>query len=437
MPEARLSWESIPWNRICPWLRVTRLFWIAADPRKLVLATCGLLLMSLAQEAGEALLSTGEPQPSSEATVSGPVWPWETRLGYDLWQTDDPLGEVGLWFVDPRGTLGRLASNWQVVLRPLDFLLTPLRSLGELPAPTPRWLSTSVALLTGTLIWAVFGGAIGRMAAVNFARDQQVSLFGSLRFSISHLPGYLAGPLLPLSGMGLCLGATTLAALIARIPDVGPLVVAVGWGLALIGGFAMVVLLLGLAAGWPLMIATVNVEGSDGFDGFSRAYNYTFERPWYYLFLTALVMTYGSLVIFFFWLCGQLMFRLSGLGLLAGAGAEITRELFTSMPPLLAAESWGEFAPTQAGTILGIWARVVATLVVAFVYSYFWSATTVIYFLLRRSVDSSDFNEVHLDTHAEPDPLLPIVGTAAMNPSPPVPAAAPPAGSRPPIDLTP
>ena len=185
------------------------------------------------------------------------------------------------------------------------------------------------------------------------------------------------------------------------------------------------------------MIATVNVEGSDGFDGFSRAYNYTFERPWYYLFLTALVMTYGSLVIFFFWLCGQLMFRLSGLGLLAGAGAEITRELFTSMPPLLAAESWGEFAPTQAGTILGIWARVVATLVVAFVYSYFWSATTVIYFLLRRSVDSSDFNEVHLDTHAEPDPLLPIVGTAAMNPSPPVPAAAPPAGSRPPIDLTP
>ena len=182
MPEARLSWESIPWNRICPWLRVTRLFWIAADPRKLVLATCGLLLMSLAQEAGEALLSTGEPQPSSEATVTGPVWPWETRLGYDLWQTDDPLGEVGLWFVDPRGTLGRLASNWQVVLRPLDFLLIPLRSLGELPAPTPRWLSTSVALLTGTLIWAVFGGAIGRMAAVNFARDQQVSLFGSLRF---------------------------------------------------------------------------------------------------------------------------------------------------------------------------------------------------------------------------------------------------------------
>lgn len=430
MPETRFSWESIPWTRVCPWLRVTRAFWIAADPRKLVLASVALLLMAGAGWLADFVFVADTPEEIAEPAIH---WPWQARLNYDLWQTDDPIGEVGVWLEDPRGTMWRLASNWKVVLLPVDFLFRPLSIFSELPAPGWQWGRSALQLVAGLIIWTVFGGAIGRMAAVNFARGQQLSITRSLAFSLSHLPGYLTGPLLPLSGIGLCLVAVAVASLLARIATIGPMIVAIGWGLALLLGFAMVVLLLGLAAGWPLMLATINVEGSDGFDGFSRSYNYTFERPWYYLFSVGLVMTYGSLVIFFFWLCGQLVFRMASYGLLAGAGVESTQLLLSDLPPLLAAESWGEAEPIRAASVMGIWGRVIATLIVAFVHSYFWTASTIIYFLLRRSVDSSDFNEVHLDESAEPDPLLPIVGTAAMNPAPPV----PPAPVAPPVDLSP
>jgi hypothetical protein len=426
MAETRFSWDSIPWTRVCPWLRVTRAFWIAADPRKLLLATVAMLAMSgvywsieVALPLTDAVVIDGSLPEESAAS-----WPWDVRLGYDLWQTDDPIGEVGVWMEDPRGTLWRLASNWKVVLLPLEFLTRPLGIFSRLPTSGLEWVRSAVMMLAGTIVWGFFGGAIGRMAAVNFARDQQLSISRSLWFSISHLPGYLAGPLLPLGGIGLCLVFMSLLALLGRIDVAGPVIVGCSWGLALLFGFATVVLLLGLAAGWPLMVATINVEGSDGFDGFSRSYNYTFERPWYYLFSVALVMTYGSLVIYFFWLCGQLLFRMASYGLLIGAGTETTQLLLADLPPLLAAESWGDVEQTRAAVAMGFWGRVIATLIVAFVHSYFWTATTIIYFLLRRSVDSSDFNEVFLDGAAEPDPLLPIVGTAAMNPAPPAPPVA-------------
>lgn len=435
MAETRFSWDSIPWVRVCPWLRITRAFWIAADPRKLILSTVAILVMGAVAWGIEWALPTEEALVGVSPESASPAvnWPWDARLGYDLWQTDDPIGEVGVWLEDPRGTLWRLASNWKVVLLPLDFLMRPLGILARLPATGMEWARAAAMLFAGVVVWAVFGGAIGRMAAVNFARDQQLSITKSLGFALGHIPGYLTGPLLPLSGMGLCLACVAVLSLLARIGGIGPVILACGWGLSLLFGFAMVVLLLGLAAGWPLMIATVNVEGSDGFDGFSRSYNYTFERPWYYLFNVALVMTYGSLVIYFFWLCGQLLFRMASYGLLIGGGLEATQELLSDLPPLLAAETWGEAEPTRASTIVGFWGRSVATLIVAFIHSYFWTASTIIYFLLRRSVDSSDFNEVHLDGSPEPDPLLPIVGAAAMNPAPP----APPASPAPAVDLTP
>ena len=52
------------------------------------------------------------------------------------------------------------------------------------------------------------------------------------------------------------------------------------WPFVLILGLLMAFLLLGALAGWPLMWATVSVEGTDGFDALSRSYAYTYHRPW-------------------------------------------------------------------------------------------------------------------------------------------------------------
>ena len=54
----------------------------------------------------------------------------------------------------------------------------------------------------------------------------------------------------------------------------------------------MAILLIGALAGWPLMWATVSVEGTDAFDALSRSYAYTYQRPlrllWYVLFAALL-----------------------------------------------------------------------------------------------------------------------------------------------------
>jgi hypothetical protein len=86
-----------------------------------------------------------------------------------------------------------------------------------------------------------------------------------------------------------------------------------------------------------------------------------------------------------------------------------------------------------------------ASLVVGFVYSFFWSSATIAYFVLRHSVDANDFDEVYVEEVEERDELLPLVGTAAMveaekkSPSTASPSgvAPPPSPAPPPVDLAP
>jgi hypothetical protein len=449
MADANFSWDNIPWTRICPWLNISRAFWIAIDPRKLLLASIALMLLAGGNWVVDQLLMSTDTLAVEEfsgeefAGRAMHAWPWDQTLGYDLWHTGDPLGEAGLWLTDPRGVTLRVASNWTVVLKPLDFLLVPAQLLGQLPATPSEWLRAGGVFVWGVLVWSVFGGAIGRMAAASFARRQTISMRGALWFSITKLPGYLTAPLLPLTGIGLMLALVALGGLLGRIPGAGPTIVGAGYGLALALGFGMTVLLVGLAAGWPLMCATINVEGSDGFDGFSRSYNYVFERPWNYLFYVALCLVYGSVTIFFVWLGSQLMLRLGTMGVLTGMGSEATLVLLSDLPPLFQSEPAALLGvdPLEAGVeggtgawLTGLWARGLATLVLGFVHTYFWTATTIIYFLLRRGVDSNGLSEVNLPEESRPDDLLPIVGAAAVANAPPAPA---PATSNPAADLTP
>jgi hypothetical protein len=84
------------------------------------------------------------------------------------------------------------------------------------------------------------------------------------------------------------------------------------------------------------------------------------------------------------------------------------------------------------------WMCALSVLVVGFVYTFFWSSATITYFLLRRSVDGNDFDEVYVEDSEDKDELLPLVGTAGMGEAavspPPAPAVA---AEPPPVDLTP
>ena len=56
------------------------------------------------------------------------------------------------------------------------------------------------------------------------------------------------------------------------------------------------------------------------------------------------------------------------------------------------------------------WAGCVRLLAVGYLFSYFWTASAAVYFLLRRDVDATEMDEVFLDADAaEQEPPLPAV----------------------------
>src|SRR5262249_1345918 len=60
------------------------------------------------------------------------------------------------------------------------------------------------------------------------------------------------------------------------------------------------------------------------------------------------------------------------------------------------------------------WLYLIFLLVVGFAYSYFWSASSIIYLLMRRKVDDTELDEVHLEEEDMEEPYTaPAPGPAA------------------------
>lgn len=417
MLDLSVQLEGIQYRRVFPWLQLTRAFWIAVDPRKLLLSAAGLLLIVGGARVCESLPFA---QRSDAGDAVSPVvqpWPWQESLEYDLWHGTDALAELQAGLRDPWNTLRRIGGNWQIVLRPVVPFVAAAVVVFRPDATLPELADALLKLTWAIFVWAIFGGAIARIAAIQFARDENIGLRKALKFSISRFFGYITAPFLSMVGIGILWLLCVIGGGIGRIPVAGPLVIGILWGMQLLIGFLMAVVLVGLAAGWPLMFATIAVEGSDGFDGLSRAYNYVFERPLYYLWQLVIAMLYGSLAVFVVWMMAQLSVHLASWGVAWGMGAEQVAALTSEVPPIVSrgmAVASGQPSETNAGTALvAWWTNGWAVVLHGFVHSFFWTTATIMYFLLRRSVDANDFDEVFVEGDGDADELLPLIGGAS------------------------
>jgi hypothetical protein len=60
--------------------------------------------------------------------------------------------------------------------------------------------------------------------------------------------------------------------------------------------------------------------------------------------------------------------------------------------------------------LIHFWTGCVKLLDVGYLFSYFWTAATAVYFPLRRDVDHTDVDEVFLDAdQSEPSSELPVI----------------------------
>src|SRR5690606_28636082 len=141
------------------------------------------------------------------------------------------------------------------------------------------------------------------------------------------------------------------------------------------------------------MLASIAVEDADAFDAFGRIYNYVFARPWYLLFLIVLMLLYGSALLVF---AATLLTATNTLAEWA-VGSGLTGVV-------------SEFG----GQAIATWQNIGQLILHGFVVSYFWSATTIIYMLLRKSEDATPLDAVTLPSTAPPgDQELPLVGIPA------------------------
>lgn len=273
------------------------------------------------------------------------------------------------------------------------------------------------------LIFAIFGGAICRCAAIESARDKTASVSSALRFSREKLPALAGGALLLPGIFLLAWAAMFISGVIGGILPwgIGALLAGLLYFLAIIGGVALAFALIGMMFGFHLMWPAVAVEGSDSFDAVQRGAGYVFQRPWCAAFYSFLLLVYGAFAFLVIRGIAMLLLKLthaaSDAGLsVAGALSSARTDTLTPLgamwhmpawqelsfvPTVGDVPFWGQFgiAPLSTGESIGaffiaIWVFLAVAVVGGFAVSYFFCGSTTMYTLLRRDVDGVDFDDI-------------------------------------------
>jgi hypothetical protein len=408
MPDPVVELGKVDWKRVFPWVRLFRVFRTAIDLRMVCLSCVALVALSV----GDSIFTN---LPFAPAEKGGP----ESRAAYhwDRPAAENPIDFPAKVAHHPWEVLTGIGSRWERLLQPVRTVLDPAWTILQ---PEASWSHKALAwtrLLWALCVWSVLAGAMTRIAAVEQATETPMAFTAALQFSLENFLSYMTAALLPVAGIGVFWLLCTIGGWIGRIPFVGQPVLGLLWGLELVFGFLMALILIAAVAGWPLMYATIGAEASDGFDAFSRSYSYVFTRPWHYLWFGLVALIYGAFVTTFISLVASLMVYLSAVGVASGLGTARTGAMLLGSPDSVGGPAFVGAASAShvgAGTILaGAWLQVVGLVVAGFAGSFFWTSTTVIYLLLRHVDDATDFREVFPPPSEDKDELRPFVGVAA------------------------
>ena len=262
-------------------------------------------------------------------------------------------------------------------------------------------------------IWSLVGGAITRIAALDYARDESVQLVDALKFARKKFWSYFWSPLVPVIGVIFFALCNVIGGLIGRIPVLGEITVALGFPLALISGLLIVFIGVIGSLGLCFMFPTISTEGSDAFDAMSRAYSYVISRPKQFILYCIINTSYGliclALVAFVAWLMIKLSFCTVGLGM--GQKFSAVQSFISQKSTIACLGFCTEHLPEAKTTtvcldhwslkflagMLIIYVTLIKLAVWSFVITYWLSAKTIIYFLLRKEIDSTDVTDVYIE----------------------------------------
>jgi len=277
---------------------------------------------------------------------------------------------------------------------------------------------------------SVAGGAVCRITALQFARGEKPGMAEAIRFSTKRFVNFFTAPLAPI-GIIIFIGLFIfLLGLAGNIPRAGELIIGLGMPLALFAGVLVAVIVIGAVAGLNLMFPAVAYDGSDCFDAISRSFSYVYARPWRMAVYTAIAAVYGSFCYAFVRIFAFLLIWITRwilqLGLWADIGSKEVNKLAAIWPkPELrylvrfsppGEANWTEWA---AAFLVYLSLLVIVGLVVSFIISFYLSANTIIYSLMRNKVDNTAFDDIYMQfDEAEVEPTASELLPQEESPSP-------------------
>lgn len=373
--------HEIRWSDALPWWLLFRAAGAAFSPTVILLAAAGAV-----------------------ATWAG--WTMADRLGLagvdraaDVIAAAKAADELLLPGAPPvKALAGSAPSAWiraiVDVLPPAVADVSRLLAVPFRPVATLREAGGAAARIGWfVLVWSIFGTAIARHVALKLVGEDAPGIVGATWFgSRKWLPAFnsvlfvLVG-VFALSVPGALLG-------LAMRTTWGLAFAGAVWPLVLLGAVVLAILVVGVIAGWPLMVACVGVERGDSFQAISTAFSYLYQRPLHYAFYAAVALLVSIPTLLVAGLFAHATADLAMWATSFGMGHERTVAVIDGLAAAgPTADAWGVRA-------IGFWTRGLETLLSSFGWGYFWAIATAAYLLLRQDVDGTELDEVVLDEPA-------------------------------------
>jgi len=383
---------------------IFRAFRMAVHPRKIVIAFVAVVLITSAGWLMD-LTQTVVTDASGQTTELHVYVKSESQLPNFINQPDQ--GRTGVFSTLHRFGADRfhdiLSEFYDLPKFDVVSTLNHMAQCIEAIAWTFKYHSVYAMIFfaVALAVIALAGGAICRMAALQLAQNERPGLIESLRFSGQRFISFFSAPLLPLVIIIFLGSSIFLLGLLGNLQWVGELLVALGMPLVLLLGVLMMLVALGTIGGLSLMYPTVAYEYSDSFIAVNNSFRFVFSRPWRMAFYAFMAGVYGAisygLVRFFTYGLLLLCYRFLQLGFLKdNAKLEIlwTEPSFVNLMEVsqLVPEIWTQ---TVAAFLVRGFVLSVVGLMVAFVFSYYFTVNTIIYALMRQRVDSIPISDIH------------------------------------------
>lgn len=404
-------------------LNVFRTFRIAIQPARFLtafLALAVIFIVGWLMDFSKTVVVSGQltsRQLRSSALTGSVTWPTElhcfvsdsSRTGDFIKRYRDRTKGQGVFTVWSNFCLARFnqAAASIVMLNFGNFVVCVTECVAAcIWALEYHTIYSIIFLFIALALISTAGGAICRGAALQFSKDERPGLVECLRFALKKFLSFFFAPLAPLILIAILGLGIFLLGLIANIPWAGELIMAVLVMIILITGVLITFAIIGEGAGVNLMFGAIAYENSDAFDAVSRSFSYVYAGPWRLAFYTLLAAAYGSVCYLFvrffaFVLLGISRWFLS-LGVWAsGSKAQQFDKLVAIWPKpeffnLLGSGLEVSKNATESVAAFVVWLAVlvVAGMVVAFAVSFYFSAGTIIYCLLRNKVDGVALDNV-------------------------------------------